>query len=392
MVQTNARFVVLEPSKVGVQHITLLEGYLRALLALDIAADGLELVYRADPSSYAALAEDVRRRVPLDAIAVRDPNARQWIRKIAQELRATFGALRSIADGDVLLITCLSSPSLLCFELCNSLIGRKHVVVVLHSEMEALFDDGMRSWRSWGFWAWQWSRVRERGSRLGVAVVAEFIREALTSAMPEKFKEREIAVLPIPVQPNRTPPDRTGRHRIAFIGYRSRFKGFEVFQRLASSPESFQLEFAVIGGGSIEILPSEKRKALESANAYHAEIACSSIAVFPYTEGYVASLSAAALDALAAGVHIVATRRPCFQWIGRELGDTFVTLVDSETDFAALVADDAFLTRVRNGANRRLQLLGDSEFGADATQRAFAEILARAGHPRDRRPNRSEAE
>ena len=373
------RFVVLEPSKVGPQHITLIEGYLRALLTLDLPARGIDLVYRADPSSHAALSADVREAVRFEAISVLDPEARQWVRKIGQEVMAVREAVTRMRATDILLITCLSSPSLLLVEVGNGLLGDRNVTAVLHGEVEALFDARYhRSWRSWGFWAWRWFRLRRHDSRLKLAVIAGFIGDALAKLAPDRLSAADMRVLPFPVSSADGLPLAAGRHTAVFIGYRTKFKGFDRFAQVASS-RAGGLAYVVVGHGQVEEIPAGDVRGFGEAG-FIGEVAKASVAVFPYSAGYVASLSAAALDALSTGVHMVATRRPCFEALERELGSDFITLFDSDEDLSALLADTGFLDRARAGSGRRRMQLAETSYGLSATITAFAAMLDKAGY------------
>ena len=86
-------------------------------------------------------------------------------------------------------------------------------------------------------------------------------------------------------------------------------------------------------------------------------------------------MSAAVLDALSTGVHIVATRRGCFEAIHREFGDDTITLFDTDAELAAIVGDQAFLERARAGAAARRSRLATSSFGMAATEADFRRVL-----------------
>ncbi len=378
MAAGGARFIVLEPSKVGPQHITLLEGYLRALLAIEPEAMGYRLVYRADQSSHAALAPDVRGRVPLEPIHVINPEERRWVRKIAQEVGAVLAALDGMGPGDRLLVTCLSSPSLLVLEAVARLfgLGGRDITVVLHGEVEALFDESCRSPRSWGFWAWRWSRLRRPDSPIALAVIADFIRTALVQHDPVRFPAQAIRVLPLPISPfDGTAARLVGDHLVAFIGYRTRFKDFDRFQSIADAATG-PVRFAAIGGGRVDDLAGVERP-FDPELGFMGEVAQASVALFPYSQGYTAAMSAAALDALSTGVHIVATARPCFVALHEVFGPDHVTLFETDAEVLALLADHARLDRLRAGAAVRRARLAASPFGPAAAQRSFRALLGR---------------
>jgi hypothetical protein len=380
MVPQGRRLIVLEPSKVGPQHITLLEGYLRALLALDVRSMGYNLVYRADPSSHAALAPEVGSRIPLEPIRVINPEQRRWIRKVGQEVSAVFSTLDGMGPEDRLLVTCLSSPSLLMLELVARFagFGGRDITVVLHGEVEALFDSSCRSPRSWGFWSWRWSQLRRPNSPLALAVIADFIRVALARLDPARFGGNAVRLLPFPITPFVGQDMETPVQQLAaFIGYRTRFKDFDRFQAIASAAGQ-QLRFAAIGGGVVDELGQGERL-FRPELGFLGEVAEATIAIFPYSQGYTAAMSAAALDALSTGVHIVATRRPCFVALQEAFGPDYVTVFDEDSEVQSVVADQQRLDRLKGGAAARRKGLARSPFGPAATEAAFRELLA----PRD---------
>lgn len=392
MARDGARLVLLEPSKVGPQHITLLEGYLRALLTLDMDSMGYSLVYRADPSSHAALSPAVQGRVPLEPIPVINPEERRWVRKVAQEVSAVMSAMDRMGPDDRLLITCLSSPSLLILEAVARFLGfgGRNVTVVLHGELEALFDSSCRSPRSWGFWAWRWYRLRRPGSPLSLAVIADFIRSALAGLDPQRFGGDATRVLPFPISPFEGQESRLPeRHLAAFIGYRTRFKDFDRFQELAAAAGP-DVRFAAIGGGVVDELGIGERP-FRPDLGFLGEVAEASVAIFPYMQGYTAAMSAAALDALSTGVHIVATRRPCFMALAEMFGPDHVTLFDTDAEALSVLADRPRLDRLRAGAASRRAGLARSPFGPASAEEAFRAMLAPGSQPHLREPQKEAA-
>lgn len=377
----HGRLTVLEPSKVGPQHITLIEGYLEGLLALDLRSRGLELVYQADPSSYAALSDHVRTHVLHIPIAVTNPEMRRWIRKCLEEVAHVRKTVASMGPQDILLVTCLSAPSLLILELGNWLIGEKRVTAVLHSELEALYDPHLRSPKSWGFWSHLWSQVRKPSSRLGIAVIASFIRDALEKSFPRTFSAGSVRVLPFPIVKVDAAPAAVERHRISFIGYKTRFKGFAEFESMAQRFEGSDCDFVVIGSGVVESVPSGEKRPFAEGAGFLGEVGASSVAVFPYQQGYVVTMSAAAIDTIATGVQLLATSRPCFEALADEFGTEFVTLYKSPDALFGLLSDTAFLDRARAGTTFRRANLERSCYSRKAIVEAFDSMLTGFGYP-----------
>ena len=375
---SRARLVVQEPSKVGPQHITLIEAYLLALLAIDVKAMGIDLVYAADPSSHAALAPSTRHRIAFEPIGVINAEDRRWVAKGLLEVWTVINAVRKSGPRDMLIVTCLTTPALMILEVLSIGFGRKRVLVVLHSELEALVNDGLRSPRTWGFWSHNWSKLRRLGSRLRIAVIADYVRDALTTTGIAAVARPEVELLTFPVGSSDGLPTGTGAHRIAFIGYKTWMKGFDRFEALANSGAAPGCDFTIICAGRIEnVVTGDSRPFDESG--FLGEVAQSTLAILPYSEGYVATVSAAVLDALSTGVHIVATRRGCFEAIHREFGDDTITLYDSDAELAAIVGDAGFLDRARAGSGARRSRLATSSFGTAATEADFRRLLGKWG-------------
>ena len=366
--------IVIEPSKVGTQHITLIEAYLSALIAIDIDAMGIDLVYAADPTSHAALAPATRARIGFRPIRVINAEDRRWVTKGLLEVWIVLRTIAGIGPRDMLVITCLTTPALLILEAVSFAFGRKRVMVVLHSELEALVNPALRSPRTWGFWAHHWSKLRRNGSRLRIAVIADYVRDSLTATGFAAVARPEVELLTFPVGSADGLPAASGRHRIAFIGYKTWMKGFDRFEALARDGAAPACQFTIICAGRVEDVVNGECRPFD-ASGFLGEVAQSTLAVLPYIEGYVASVSAAVLDALSTGVHIVATRRGCFEAIHREFGDDTITLFDTDAELAAIVGDQAFLERARAGAAARRSRLATSSFGMAATEADFRRVL-----------------
>ena len=95
------RFIFLEPSKVGSQHITLIEGYLRALLSSDAVRRTFELVFWASDSTAAALSSTTRGAIRHVSIPVMNAEKRRLIRKTCVECYVVVRCLLSMRRGDV---------------------------------------------------------------------------------------------------------------------------------------------------------------------------------------------------------------------------------------------------------------------------------------------------
>jgi hypothetical protein len=241
------RFLFIEPSKVGSQHITLIEGYLRALLASEQLSRSFELSFLAADSTFAALSSAVRGAVRHIRIPVMNPEKRRLVRKTCVECYVVLRCLLRMRRGDVLFVSCVLPTTLLVLEACNRVLRRRGLFVELHGEIEGLFDRSMQGVRSFGFWVLQWMRLRRRGSLLSLVVIDDFIKSRLLQEYPGKLSVADIFVVHIPVSPlalapmpaaEHAPGDGPGAHApatVCFIGYRGRLKGFDQFMQLSES-------------------------------------------------------------------------------------------------------------------------------------------------------------
>jgi hypothetical protein len=380
MTDSSGQFIVLEPSKVGSQHITLLEGYLVALARMQLAARELGVIYRADPSSFAAMSPEVRAAIQHDPISVLDVEKRQWVTKIFQELSLVLRSVAGLKSRDLLLVTCVSSPTLLFLELLSPLFGSRRVVALVHGEMEALFDPRLRGFGSWGGWAYLWSKVRRPTSKLHIAVLAAFIGRALETKLGNSLSHRPPFVLPHPITERTAGRVEPPVMRVVFIGYRTRLKGFSVFERQAKQlRDKAGIDFVAVGAGTVESISSGSTKRITGSDQYLDEISQASIALFPYEAGYDASLSAAALDAISTGVHIVATKRQCFVALREQFGAEFVTLYDDETELHQILTDVPRIARLRSGRANRIAAIASSAYGNQGVIAAFADMLDALG-------------
>jgi hypothetical protein len=362
------RFVFLEPSKVGHQHITLIEGYLTALASSEIARTH-ELHLRADRTTLESLPGALRARMQCQAVPVMDPVKRRLVAKSLLEFLVVAWQRFRLRPGDTLFVSCLLPTSLLLLEIWGRLLPKRGVYVVLHGEIEGLVDPSLRRLRSYGYWVWRWMRARRPGSLLSLVVIDDFIRDRLLVEFPDKLNAGNVFAVHHPIAPlSLEVGDAPDRPSACFIGFRTPAKGFDHFERLAADhPET---RFVSIGAGFREVLPAGPKQALRDSDAYRRAIAACDVAAFPYVSGYNVTLSAAALDALSVGVHLAGLDRPFFVSLGACLGPDFVTVCSSPQELGALF-DRGRIFPGAKGKENRLERLADSKYGLAAVQRSF---------------------
>jgi len=246
---------------------------------------------------------------------------------------------------------------------------------VLHGEVEGLFDKSLQRPRSFGYWVNTWMKSRRPESLLSLVVIDDFIRDTLVREFPDKLSAANVSIIHHPISPiylNLNNIDGQRTPSVCFVGYRTSFKGFEQFLRLASEHPS--VTFLAIGGGKVENISSGTVRYLKDEPAYLAEISKCSAALFPCISGYSCSLSAAALDALATGVHIIALDRPCFRSLASYFGDDAVT-VHSSLQEVSLELGSYLLGLKSKGRASRLESLSKSKYGLPAVQKSFEKLI-----------------
>jgi hypothetical protein len=369
-----AKFYLVEASKVGRQHITLLDGYVRALKAADLGAIGYEFIFAAHEGTFESLPLDSRNGLAYLKIHVMDPERRRLVRKSLLEAATVLRLLLKARSNDIILVTCLLPPALILLEFANRLLRRRNLHVVLHGEVEGLYDRSLRKPSSFGYWIWKWLCWRSKHSRIGLVVIDDFIRDRLLKDFTGKIEPRQVQVLHHPIIPPEERADLSPTPRACFIGYRTPFKGFPDFQTLKDVCAGTDL--LAIGGGVVEDLRTGQHQTLNGTSGYLKAISGCDVAVFPYRGGYDTSLSAAALDALATGVHMIATRRPCFQALASYFGPGCITLYEERTQLGQLIGDPDRLRALSSARSERLAGLSGSKYGLAAVKDAFLRFIA----------------
>lgn len=366
----------IEPSKVGQYHITLIDGYLRALMQGAVSRAGLQLIFHGSASTHENLSPDVRHGVAWRRIPVVDGDKRQLAFKTLVELFVVVRLLALKRRNDIVFVSCVLPTTLLLLELVNRILRRTNFFVVVHGEIEGAFEPSVQHFRSYGYWVLQWLNFRRRNSTLQVVVISDFARAGLLGNFPDKFDSALTHMVPHPILPASLPSRADPVDpSVCFIGYKMPFKGFAAFEAAAAAvPE---VDFRVIGGGRVENLRTGRVSSLETSADFLAAIAECSAAVFPYNAGYRLSLSAAALDAIATGTHIIATPRPCFLSLQESFGSDAVTIYGSDEELRNHLATPGWLAARSAGRRERLAAVNRSPYGLDAVGKAFERVLLR---------------
>ena len=365
------RLYFLEPSKVGIQHISVIEGYLRALAGSERIVREFELHLLASRSTLRAVSADVLDKYVCSKVPVMNPEKRRLMRKSIVELGVLLRCLFKLQRKDLLFVSCLLPTTLLMLEVINRVLRIKGVYVVLHGEIEGLFAGRAQKWSSIGYWAWLWLQCRPRNSLVSLVVLDDFIKRTLLESFGNRLDSSRLHVVYLPIIEVQWVADRPQTPQVVFIGYRTGRKSFEDFCALSVGRKG--MRFVAIGGGRLQYLQGEE-VALTSKAAYLESIATCTIAVFPYKWGYHASLSASAMDALIAGVPILALRQPCFTSLEDYFGSDLVAVFDSIEEMGGYLdrLDDAKVWSTRSD---RLHAVANSKYNLNSVGLAFERMI-----------------
>lgn len=370
------RLVLLEASKVRYQHSTFVDGLIRAWEARGLTARHGRPKLFAHDSLFANLSDESRAAVDHEPIAVMDPEKRRLLRKSLLEAWVVLRRLAGLERDEVLVVTTLLPSAAIIVELGKWLFPRKRLVLFHHGEIEGALDGGRKGLGSFGVYVRGWLALRrDSGSRIRIASTDRFIATGIQRAFPGAFASGPPFAIPIPmVAANQNEPDPVAdRPRLCFIGYDTPNKGFGTFTRLAAALPDY--DFHVIGGGIDRSLSDGSETPVAGNDAFLAAIARCHIAVFPYTAGYRLALSAAATDAIAAGLHLLASDRPCFLALAEALGPGTVTVCDDEGGIAARLNDRQWVNRCLSGRAARIARIDGSPYGLANVGKAIEAMM-----------------
>ncbi len=312
---------ILEPSKVGVQHLTFLESYLQTFLSTKRVSNIFDINFVASKKTIDKLDKSKLNLLKFTSILVIDPLKRRLVLKTIIEAWQVLKLILTKKRGDKLFITCLLPTSFILIEQINRFLRRTGIFVVLHGEIESLFDNSDQSILRIGWWSRLWWKSRPLSSKIKLIVIDDFIKDGLDNICNHSI---DITVVHHPIIPIKRDEPKNLIPKICFVGYRTRNKGYKEFLTLAEKHP--KLEFLAIGGEVVENIRTGEIDILETHDDYLDAISSCTLAIFMYTEGYQATLSAAALDALKVGVPILALDRPFFISTSNHLGDKLVAV------------------------------------------------------------------
>ena len=322
---------MIEPSKTGYEHFFFISSYLGAL-ANGTKNSDIQISVSAHASIVKQLREVGFSGVTFHEIKVVPAALRRLVRKSVAEFYQVARLMFARPRDTKILITCMLPPALILLEFLNIFLRHSHISVVLHGEIEHLLDSTPQKFSSIYFWSRLWLKMRPAASRVRLIVLDDFIVDSLlncTKIAP--------AVIHHPISVKSSMHDKS-RKGVCFVGFNTAKKGFHEFERL--SQDVPELTFLAIGEGVVRDLRSGEAYKILDNEHYLRAIGHCRFAVFPYTDGYSFTLSAAALDAVAAGTKILSLRLPFFEHLERTLGTEVIINFDSVDQIKEFLKQD----------------------------------------------------
>lgn len=332
-------FYFVEPSKVGTQHITLLDGYLKVFLNAKLAENhNFNLKLRCSKSLHKNLSHSVQSNIDFHPIWVLDPHHRLFFLNTLMEFLNIFWLMLTKRKGDKILVTCMLSTSLFLLEIMTHFLNRENVFIAIHAEAEALTQEEKREKvMGYGYWFWKWWNTRSNQNAFNLVVLDDFIKGVMLSSEGPPIDEDKIIVFhhPLEMRESILSKSDVADLKICFIGYQTHQKGFDVF--LEMSKKYPKHKFVAIGNGKIVNVVDRKETTFSNTEDFRSTISNCDVAMFPYSGGYDISLSAAALDAIASGLLMITSNRIFFKSLEAELSSDFVKIYETEEELTGIM-------------------------------------------------------
>lgn len=353
----------------------MVRGYLAAGLEQRF---GTPVLYAAQ-SFFDHLSGEARGAVEYRPIQVIDQDTRRWLAKSLLEAWVVLRCLVRLRRDDLLFVTTIMPSAMILVELMAWLVPGRQIVIMQHGELDGAFQKEKQRLGSFGFYLLFWFRMRRLHAATRIAVLDYFIADEIQRRFPGAVSTDALHVVPLPMVPLALAGARKpGTLRCCFIGFNSPSKGYPLFVRLA---ETFpDLEFRVIGGGQDRRFDEAEGRATSSTRQFLDAVSSCDVAVLPYVAGYDCSLSAAATDAVACGLHLLASERGCFRALADAFGPESVTLCHDEDAMRSGLAGPEWRSMVLEGRVTRIAKVEHSHYSLSSVGRHLARMIEGAGY------------
>lgn len=370
----SGRMIFAEVSKVRHYHSTVMNGFIEAWYEAEANKIWGNPYVFAHESFVKCLSKEVQDKSIIEYISVLDPDKRHLIRKTIIEFFVTMKIITSMRKEDVLLITTIFPTTMVLVEIFVKLFPKRNVTVLQHNELEDAFLEERPSLGTYGHANLMWHKVRQLGSHIKIAVLANFIAEGVKLRFHKSLKHNQLHVIPMPMKAITADEHPRGeRLKCCFVGFDTKVKGFSFFEKLAEkNPDK---DFVQIGGGVVRKLNSSLVTELKTPEAFIESLSSADVAIMPYTSGYEYSLSAAATDAISAGVHLLTFDRGCFRALRSIFGPESVTICTNDLEMHQYLTDQDWNIMVRNGKVERLVKVNQSEFGLGNVGKSLSRLI-----------------
>ncbi len=297
------RLFFIEPSKAGYQHITFINGCLRALWNSSLRKKFI-LNFYGSKSTISNLDREVAGNFLLHEIDVIDPRKRRLIFKTFQEAKNVLKLILTARADDKIVISCILPTALILVEVANRIFKRGNVFVMLHGELEGLAARSVDP-RRIGTWSRLWVALFAKKSVLNYIVLEDFIRRKLLSL---GIPAGRLHVVHHVIEISEQASVRHQKITACIVGYLTKNKGFEAV--IGLSKRLPHVRFLAIGGGKVVDLRTNSETPLSEKAEFLRAVSRCHFALCLFNDGYEFTLSASALDAVSAGVKVIGLDRP----------------------------------------------------------------------------------
>ena len=326
--------LVIEPNKLGMEHLTFNAALLRALAR---APRRGRMVFM----SERVHCEQIKRLLGPDGcefewreVEVVSGLERRFVRKFLAECLAVWKALAFARRerGRVLVLSLLANvlPFTIIF---SRLFKRVPLHVILHGELESLLIPEKRTVTREGFWVELALLRLFDGVRPHLYVLGKGIRERLLERFPDARWLCAIRAIEHPYSfgpsPSGSGPGRVFL-RVGFVGAASASKGAIEFFRLAKALSTYvaegRLQFVIVGGldrdcaaesnECVEVL-AERAGGLD-VQGFRSGIAGLDVALFVYRRDYRFTASGTVFDVINEGVEILSLTNEYLMDVARD--------------------------------------------------------------------------
>lgn len=344
--------VIVEPNKIGRQHNTFNKEFLNLFKIYKIHFISDIRTSKLIDETYYQSSESIK---------VIDGDERKFIKKTIFELFNVIKLSIKYRKNKILFLS-ISPQVLFIFEFLKLFIApKKKIYIILHGELEGVFEKDKQKINSYGFWIMLWLKLRKSIKTTKVILLAEYIYDSINNAgfnFGRINDDISIVNLPIPFHHNdKKLLNEKDNLDFLFIGQRSKKKGFIDYLSIKNKTKSYY-SFYSIGQGKL-IHHSKNKDIHSNFQDYMDTVSNFSVFIFPVIGSYQATISSAICDAIGCSQLILAYKNPMTEYFQRILSEECVILFNSEEELVSYI-DNIDLNLIRMTVQRRSEIISKS--------------------------------